>query len=176
MGEPKQLLKWGNSNLLGHTITQAQQVCKDVFVVLGAHFDAIAPTIAGAQIIYNKDWELGMGSSVATGLRHVGNKGTFTHVLIMLADQPYLDAAYLKELLIAISKKPFGIIATQYEDKVGVPAIFSATYFKELEQLNEDYGARKLLKNHEDAIFSITPKVSTVDIDTQVTYLRQKPK
>ncbi len=175
MGEPKQLLKWGNSNLLEHAITQAKQVSTDVFVVLGAYYENIAPKITGVQTIFNKNWELGMGSSIATGVRHIVKEAMFSHVLIMLADQPYLDAVYLKEMMDTVVKKPNGIIATQYRKSAGVPAVFSAEFFSELGLLNKDFGARKLMQRYEGDLVIVSPKSSTLDIDTKDVYLKEKP-
>ena len=174
MGTPKQLLQWGNTSLLGHAIAQAKKVNNHVFVVLGANYDVISPKITGVKTIYNKDWELGMGSSIAVGVNHIGKDGAYSHILIMLADQPYLDAVYLKKMMDVAAKKPNGIVATQYQDKVGVPAVFNAAFFNELEQLDQDYGARKLMKRHQDVIVALSPKTSTLDIDTQETYQKQR--
>lgn len=175
MGEPKQLLKWGNRSLLGHAIAQAQQVSKDVFVVLGAHYKVIVQTITGANIVFNKDWELGMGSSIAAGVRNIRHQKDYNHILVMLADQPYLNAHYLREMMDIANKKPNAIIATQYKTKAGVPAIFSAKLFGELELLNQDYGARKLMQDNKEAVIVVSPNASTMDIDTKDIYLREKP-
>ena len=175
MGEPKQLLKWGNRNLLGHAIEQAQLLSKDVFVVLGAHFNAISPTIIGVKKVHNKNWELGLGSSIAAGVSHIKNDGTFTHLLIMLADQPYLDAMYLRQMVAILAKKPNGIIATAYNKKAGVPAIFSSDFFDKLERLNQDYGARKLMQRYKEDLILVSPTASTLDIDTKQVYLKEKP-
>ncbi len=174
MGTPKQLLKWGNQNLVGHALQQAQRVSEHVFVVLGAHYDRIAPTIASAHIINNKDWEHGMGSSIASGIKHITKTGQFTHILIMLADQPFLDGAYVNNMVDTLEKKPFGIIATQYENKFGVPAVFSSAYFSELMQLNQDFGARKLLQKYSDDIVGLSPGDRAMDIDTIEEYHRLK--
>jgi len=176
MGEPKQLLRWGRHTLIAHAITHACKVSKHVFVVLGAHYDKIMPTITGAQIIHNRDWELGMGSSIAKGIHHITEVDSFSHILIMLVDQPYLDAEYLNTMLDLVEKKPFGIVATAYDNKFGVPAIFSTTYFEELKQLNQDFGARKLLKKYRDDIVGVSPGNKTIDIDTPEAYSQLKPK
>ena len=176
MGLPKQLLKWGKHSLLHHAIDQAQLVGEDVFVVLGAHYDAIAPTITAVSTIKNRDWEKGMGSSIAAGIKYIRKAGTYTHILVMLADQPYLDAPHLKKMIETRQKIPKGIVATQYETKAGVPAIFSSPFFDELEQLDKDYGARKMLQQHQNHLLAIKPLGSTVDIDTQEIYVRHRPK
>ena len=49
------------------------------------------------NIIYNPNWELGLGSSIAFGVKTImDSKLNFDGVLILLSDQPLIDAYFLK--------------------------------------------------------------------------------
>ncbi len=70
MGSPKQLLKWKNSNLLGHTISKATQLKVDeIILVLGANSDKIISEIdaKNVKVLINPNWKLGLGSSISAG-------------------------------------------------------------------------------------------------------------
>ena len=65
------------------------------------------------------------------------------------------------------------IIATSYDDdKHGVPAIFDKIYFKELLQLNDDNGAKHLLKKYKYHIKVLIPPAKNVDLDFKKDYLK----
>jgi len=106
MGTPKQLLAWGDTNLLGNAIRQAKDTACDTVVVLGANKEHILPILPkGVETVDNKEWQSGMGSSIARGMRFLlEKKVTYTAVLIMLADQPLIDTQYLKTMFATFEK------------------------------------------------------------------------
>ena len=72
LGSPKQLLIFNNKTLLQHAIDTALNTgCKNVMVVLGAHFDLIKNQLTHqpVQVIENKDWQEGMASSIRYALK-----------------------------------------------------------------------------------------------------------
>ncbi|WP_350288452.1 nucleotidyltransferase family protein [uncultured Croceitalea sp.] len=171
MGSPKQLLAWKNTSLLGHAISQAKQVSDDVFVILGANANDIRSTIGNdVVVIENPNWEKGMGTSIALGVRKLIALYSFEAVLIMLADQPLLEAPYLLGLKENFLGSEYKIVATSYGLKNGVPAVFDASLFADLSVLNEDYGARKLMEAYSDSLKTIDPNGKAIDIDTPDTY------
>ncbi len=143
------------------------------FVVLGANFEIIQKEIKHfpVEILYNKNWKLGMGASISFGMQQIlKDEENFDAVLITLADQPLIDEVHLHSLISKFNKNQDAIIATSMKDRIGVPAIFSKRYFKELLALNEDYGARQIIKKYEDHIITIDGKDKTDDIDTKEQY------
>ena len=175
MGVPKQLLKWNKTTLLQHAINTIKQIKQDeVVLVLGAHFEDIRPNIniTGLTLIYNENWEKGLGNSIACGINHL-NKSMpqIESVLIMLADQPLIDSSYLNEIIKTHRSNPDKIICTSYQNKLlGVPTIFNKTYFEELSKLNHDKGAKDLLNNNSDNILFLDGTNLISDIDTMEDY------
>ncbi len=171
-GMAKQLLPWKDTTLLGHAMEQAKKVSDSVTVVYGAHEELIQNVIPGAvESIHNSDWELGMGSSISKGIQHILKENPSADgILIMLVDQPLLDAAYLNQLKSRFKKDPSKITATAYGEKTGVPAIFPKHLFLELTQLHGDVGARQIIKAHKKQISVLQPEGKEIDIDTQETY------
>ncbi|WP_420322542.1 nucleotidyltransferase family protein [Flagellimonas sp.] len=170
-GEIKQLLPWGNSTLLGNAINQAKKVSNAVYVVLGANADKILEVISiNADIIHNPNWETGMGSSISCGIKHIQKKENPKAVLIMLADQPLIDAVFLNELIQKFINGSAEITATIYKNKAGVPSIFDSSLFPELMNLASDVGARTIVEKHAGKTNLVDPNGKEIDIDTKEKY------
>ncbi|MBT8188537.1 MAG: nucleotidyltransferase family protein [Croceitalea sp.] len=173
MGKAKQLLPWGKTTLLGNAIEAASNLGSDVFVVLGAHAPQIKKEInQKVNFIQNDNWQLGMGTSIAKGVKHMAETKAYDAVIIMVADQPLLGSAYLQELTTAYFNGPEKIVATIYGKGHGVPALFDHTYFDKLSQLDQDVGAKFLMRKNLEDLKGLHPKESLTDIDTWATYTK----
>ena len=175
MGTPKQLLPWGNVTLIEHVIQIAiQTTSKEVVVVLGANHDFLSDRIKQypISILNNKGWESGLGSSISCAVNHlITLKPNVDGVLIMLADQPFIDSDFLNTMITNFEMNKDRIVATSYkEDKYGVPVLFDRVYFKELVALHDDYGAKHILKKYESQVMALTPPNINVDLDTREDY------
>lgn len=171
-GKAKQLLPWKDTTLFGHALEQAKKVSDSVTVVLGARAERIQNAIPGTvESIHNSDWDMGMGSSISKGIQHILKENPSADgILIMLVDQPLLDAAYLNQLKSEFERDLSKITATAYGEKIGVPAIFPKHLFLELTQLDGDIGARQIIKSHKKQISVLQPEGKEIDIDTLETY------
>ena len=177
MGSPKQLLKWGTSTLLGHTIDTAKTLNHtEIFVILGANYHAIKLEIEHypVQILLNEDWEDGLGKSIAFGVDHIINsKSNVDGILIMLADQPLITSAYLGNLTEKFKVGESQIIASSYKNgKQGVPVLFDRVYFEELSKLSDDKGAKALLQKHSEQVSALNAEHIVSDIDSLEDYER----
>ena len=170
----KQLLPWKNTSLLGNTIEQALQSKGDaVYVVLGANANQIAPTIAhyNIQTIENKNWKNGLGNSIAAGVQYIKeNQYQCDAILITLADQPLIDAAYYNILIDRYSQKEAKIIASETNKNPSVPAIFDAIYFEQLSQLDKEKGAKEILLAAQKEVYRLPANANLIDIDTTSDY------
>ena len=176
MGRPKQLLPWGQDNLLRHAIKQARSTgLKQILVVLGANAQVIKKNSGRHSVdtVTNPDWEEGLGSSLSYGIQQLSeSQQSFRGVLVMLADQPLLDKDYLNELITAFQNREKGIVVTSYGKRVGVPAVFHSRYFERLKVLNKDFGAKEIIQRYKNDMFVVDPKGKAVDVDTWEEYER----
>lgn len=177
MGTPKQLLPWNGANLLDSVIKNALVFCPDhVVVVLGANAQEIqAHSIhnKSVQFVFHKNWDLGLGSSIAYGVDFIQEVWQNTKaILILLGDQPLIDSEYVSKMIQMYKGSGKGIIATEYDKGVGVPAIFDRRYFSNLAQLNKDIGAKQIIKKFKNDTFLLGPSGKTIDIDTLEDYQR----
>ena len=170
----KQLLPWKNTTLLGNAIEQAiQSKVNTVVVVLGANANQIKPTLAdySIQTIENKNWKNGLGNSIAAGVQYIQeNQPDCDAILITLADQPLIDAAYYNALIAAYTQEKAKIIASEIHNTPSVPAIFDALYFEQLSQLNQDKGAKEILIAAQKEVYRLPAAANLIDIDTTSDY------
>lgn len=169
MKTPKQLIKIGNNFLLETVLKKAKSINRNhVYCVLGANSDLIRREISCANIhfIYNENYKNGISSSIAFAMKHLHKKlQNYEGVLVLLGDQPAIDKLYLQALIESFLEKKSKIIASNYNDIVGVPAIFPKNYFLKLQMIHGDKGAKEILQNNKDVLV-IDKTTNLIDIDT----------
>ncbi len=179
MGTTKQLLPWSQNTLLGNAIDVANNSNIDkAFVVLGAEAQRIQEEMVSRnyEVVLNKNWEEGLGASISAGILGILNSVAKPNaILIMLADQPFIDETYLNTLIDHYNANEGKIIATQYRSKMGVPAIFDQSFFLALQKLKGDEGASQLISKNKNSCFSVDPGKKATDLDTPEDYATFKP-
>ncbi|MGY8914453.1 MAG: nucleotidyltransferase family protein [Flavobacteriales bacterium] len=174
MGTIKQLLPWKDATLLENSVEQAKMSkATDIIVILGAHASEIRSRIndKDIQFIDNSAWESGLGTSISCGINYILNKiPQATGVMVLLADQPLIDTQYINNMLDTFINKSQGMVTTNYGNREGVPAIFDEKYFLELQNLNQDFGAKELIQKNKHLNLSLDPKGKELDIDTRQDY------
>jgi len=170
LGQPKQLLPIGGQPLLQRIINTAIEFNTDeVTLVLGAYSELILEKISTdlVQVVHNKKWKNGMGSSLSIGVKTALQKNPQLAALIfLLSDQPFVDTSLLHQLSETFQSTNKAIVATMYNDAPSVPALFSATFFDELLQLNNHQGARQLIRKAGEQLQTIPFPKGQFDIDT----------
>ncbi|MCA0154241.1 nucleotidyltransferase family protein [Winogradskyella vincentii] len=169
MGTPKQLLKHGDTTMLGQVINNSlKSRASSVHVVLGAHANLIRPNLPkNISVIINKEFEKGLSSSIIKGVTELQH---YDSVIIALGDQPLVTSNYFNELIELCIKKPNKIIASKYEKHNGVPAIFPSQFYSELLNLKGDTGAKSLLNSNYQLVQVIETPVNLFDVDTPHDY------
>ena len=172
MGEAKQLLKYKGKSLLEWSIEKALSLEIPVVMVLGANAEHIKSNIDTGKVYIsiNKDWDRGMSTSIGCGLESALKLvPAASGVLLMLADQPAITKDHLKVLLYAGTSGD-KMVATEYEESLGVPAYFPGRYFKDLMNLSGDQGAKSLFGKSAE-VTEIPFEAAALDIDTQQDWL-----
>jgi molybdenum cofactor cytidylyltransferase len=170
LGQSKQLVEVdGVPLLLKSTLAALDTNYSHVVVVLGSNADIHKKMIAHlpVEIITHEGWEKGMGSSLKTGLQHVVESRPATHaVVIMVCDQPLLTSVHLNTLRDVYKKSSGKIVASQYGNTVGVPALFDRTLFPELLEIKDSQGAKVIIERHATLVNAINWDDGQLDIDT----------
>jgi molybdenum cofactor cytidylyltransferase len=178
LGEPKQLLIYEGLTFLERSIQAASVVAGDkVCVVLGANANTIlekVPQAAGLSI-FNDKWKDGMGSSIALGLKTSLNLYPgIRSAVFMTVDQPFVTSEHLKALIKLQEESGKPIVASSYQDAVGIPALFDQIFFKDLLNLETDKGARDIIRSHDLQVAKLALPGGEIDIDTPGQYASLK--
>jgi len=171
LGRPKQLVEYEGETLLGRAMRLAQEAgFHPVVVVVGAEREAIRAAVApgGAVFVENEAWQEGIASSMRAGLRAIREQEPqAAGVLMMPCDQPRLSADHLRMLLSGFRAEGGScIVASVYAGTRGVPALFPAAMFQQLNLLAGDVGARKVLVNPPVPVLEVAFPGGEVDIDS----------
>jgi molybdenum cofactor cytidylyltransferase len=166
LGRPKQLLLHEGRTLVRRAAEAAVGAgCEPVVVVLGAHGEAVAGELADLPVrtVDNPEWREGMGGSLRVGVRALPEVDA---VLVLLCDQLRVDAAHLKALMDTFTRTHAPIVASGYEGARGVPALFSRALLPELEALEADQGARKVIVRDPTRVVEVPLPGGGEDVDT----------
>ncbi|TRO63358.1 nucleotidyltransferase family protein [Christiangramia sabulilitoris] len=171
LGYPKQLVDFKGKPMLQHIIDVADSFEFGTEVlVLGAAAKEIKDKIEPKkfEILFNQNWQEGMASSIRAGLeKSLEKEKDLEHLLILLSDQPFVSKqridALIKEQLASNSEATF----SEYDEDVGVPAIFSSSVFPYLKELKGDHGAKKLVYDKKIQFRTVKFEKGNFDVDTK---------
>jgi molybdenum cofactor cytidylyltransferase len=172
LGRAKQLVTLKGQSLLARTIGAACDAgVEPIVVVLGAAAgeirDALPPLPVQVHSVVNECWSEGMGTSIACGVRQlVALDASLDAALILVCDQPALDATVLRTFLHAAVVDRASIHLADYGSERGPPVIFPSAFFDELLALRGDSGAREIHRRHADAVHTVAFPGGAVDVDT----------
>lgn len=129
------------------------------FLIVGNNRPILAAALSSWTIAENRNADQGIGTSIHAA---VNAAASFTRLIIVLADMPFITPAYLATL-----GRAERMTFTRHGDgRAGVPAAFPQTSFRHLLALLPTRGAADLAKSHRAAILSPCDPSFTDDIDT----------
>lgn len=170
MGQAKQLLRIAEESLIQRAVKAALgTIFRPVVVVLGANREQIEPELSGSEVlkVFNPDWPTGMGSSIAAGLDFLlQQEPSIQQVLILVGDQPLLQADTLAALVELQSRTQAPLVVSRYTDTLGVPALFTSALFAELTALHGAQGAKALIQKYRDQAAVLDFPEGALDLDT----------
>jgi molybdenum cofactor cytidylyltransferase len=177
LGQPKQLVKLAGRPALHITVSNAVAVAGHATtVVLGAHARELTYLFehSAASWVINRGWEEGMASSIRAGIAAL--PPACDAAMILLGDQIMVSADDLHRLVSAWKGAEGVIAASQYDQQMGVPAIFPSFCFSELGSLRGDQGARSVLERNRDRVVRVSMPTAAIDLDTpeQLAELSQR--
>jgi CTP:molybdopterin cytidylyltransferase MocA len=174
LGRPKALVELAGSTLAERGVALLGDGGADpVIVVTGA-----APVeIPGVVAVHNPDWETGMGSSLATGLRALAN-GDAEAVVIALADQPLVGVESVRRLIGAF-RSGAAVAVAAYQGKPRNPVLIAREHWPAVIELAVgDTGARPFLRAHPELVALIecgdTGRPDDVDTPDDLARVRRE--
>lgn len=184
MGQPKMLLPWGGTTMLGHVVaTLAAAGIADILVVSGG----------ARQEVENLVWELAkqfpvrsihntayaqseMLGSIQAGLR--AQDARVEAALIALGDQPQVREGTVKHVIEAYENSQAGLVIPSYNQRRGHPWLAARRLWPSLLGLTLQQTPRDFLNAHAAEIRYVAAADDSVlrDVDTPEQYETERPK
>ena len=175
MGRLKQLLNYQGKPMVQHAVKQALGAgFAPIIVVTGSEGARVREAVAmlPVEIAENEHWQLGMGSSITSGMRLLMEiEPDAVAVAILLADQPLVATQHLCQMR-ALLDSDHAAIAAEYNGTAGVPAMFSSRLFPILTAVAPEAGAKHILLGLGNELQTFPLPQAAADIDTPEDYAR----
>jgi molybdenum cofactor cytidylyltransferase len=181
LGRPKQLERWGETNLLGHVVARTKEFAVDeIWVVLGHELERIVAEtdLSEVGIIENPEWEEGIASSLRVGLDALTRLSRCERVLIVIGDQPAISTEVVEELMMSHAKAGYPVTRPKYRYITGNPVIVERSLWPRIMSLGGDEGAARLFQAHPEWVNEVwfaDPAPRDVDTEIDVSDLRPRP-
>lgn len=173
-GSPKQLANYQGQTLLERSIALLGSIDCEPLVITGAHHPVIYEYLRGISkerhVVFNQDWRQGMSSSIKTAVAHCSEH--CVGIMFITVDQILITQEDIHSLINLWQQDTSYIVCAEYAGHRGVPAIFPREYFSKLLDLDDDKGARNIIKSSPNVKAVLLPNAE-LDVDT-VTQLNDQ--
>lgn len=175
MGEPKQLLPWGERTVIATVATNlADAGAQPVLCVTGHRHEDIASVLTAttAQLIYNPAYATtDMLCSYQTGLGELIASGA-AGAILALGDQPHIPVVVLRQIVEQAQATPAAIVIPSYNLRRGHPFYMPRRFWQEIIALPEDETLRTVVNRHTEAIVYVNVEDDAIlrDMDTPEAY------
>jgi molybdenum cofactor cytidylyltransferase len=178
MRQPKMLLPWGGTTVLGRVIEMLKAAgLDDLLVVTGGAHEQVEAIVRGlAQVVFNAKYaNSGMLGSIQCGLGAVKPKARAA--LICLGDQPQIQVGSVQAILQEYETTGASLIIPSYQKKRGHPWLVARKWWGEILEMKPPASPREFLKRHAKDIKYIDVDIPGIlaDLDTPEDYLKSRP-
>jgi molybdenum cofactor cytidylyltransferase len=169
-GINKLLSNIGTATVIEQSISKVFDLKPDQLItIIGHASDNVSTALKNIEttLIRNPDFENGMGSSLACGIRALPESIRFC--MVCLGDMPFIQpSTYTHLKKTALSCEPESIIIPTFHGKRGHPVIWPQRFFAELGQLSGDRGGKAILEANRDRVIEVAVEDTgiLIDLDT----------
>lgn len=110
-----------------------------------------------------------MVGSLQVGINHV-NESSADAALVLLTDQPLIPLSHYQSMISTLVEHKAQLVATSYNEIIGVPAIYTRQYFQEIMALDNNSSAKSILIRHRKDMLTIDCALAGIDVDTDEDY------
>jgi molybdenum cofactor cytidylyltransferase len=181
MGQPKLLLPWGSTSILGHLLKQWEKLgARQIAVACAAsdermrrELDRLAVPVE--ERILNPTPERGMFSSIQCAAQWNGWHADLTHWVIVLGDQPHLPLPLLRRVCDWSAQNATMISQPSHCGRPRHPVVVPGIIFREL-ALTPAANLKEFLKAKagQVALREMDDPALDVDLDTPADYERAR--
>jgi molybdenum cofactor cytidylyltransferase len=182
MGQPKLILPWGDTTVLGQVVTTfASAGIEEILVVTGGarqQVEGLVTRLAETypvRVCFNPNHSSGgMLSSIQAGLAALGPE--VCAALIGLGDQPQVREATIRAICAAYYQMDARLVFPSFRNHRGHPWLASRLSWSEILALPQSTNPRHFINTYSDRIEYVEADESIVsDLDTPEDYQHQRP-
>ena len=170
LGQPKQLLPFRGTTLLGATLDVARECdFAQLLVTVGGSAAAVqlATDFGEAEVVDNPDFGTGCGSSISAAMARVDSASD--GIVLMLGDQPGVSAASVRRLVDEGGTSHVAVC--RYADGRGHPFWFARAVFDDLRTLHGDRAVWKVIESGRYSVTEVGIESTVpIDVDTWADY------
>jgi molybdenum cofactor cytidylyltransferase len=180
MGSNKLMEDLKGKPLLRHVAEAAlASQARPVLVVTGHEHQRVHAALGGLDVtfVHNPDYADGLSTSLKAGVAALA--ANVTGVVVMLGDMPMVTSETIIKVIAALEASPHRIAAVPVHDgEWGNPVLLSRALFAEVEHLQGDSGARKLLAARVGDVLEVAVPSDAVliDMDTPAALAKARMK
>jgi molybdenum cofactor cytidylyltransferase len=182
MGQPKSLLPWGGTTVLGQVVsTFSSAGIEELIVITGGAREQVEMLVTQlardfpVRTVFNPNYERGeMLSSIQAGLAAL-DAGT-SAALIGLGDQPQIREDTVQHICSAYVQNRSLLVIPSFQNHRGHPWLVAAPLWPEILVLPFSTTAQQFLNAHSDLVEYVPADQSILqDLDTPQDYTHQRP-
>lgn len=180
MGSNKLLLPLRHLPLGSHALASALSSNLDHIYVITKEQDQLA-WLHPSLFIKQQKWthficqesNNGQSESIKFGIKKAIEHGACA-VMVMLADQPFITVKMINQLIhVFRNNHDYNYVASSFQGIIRPPILFSAPFFSQIQKLQGDEGARRLLRHtstNQEKIIPFHDEKMFLDVDTMEDY------
>lgn len=179
MGEPKMILPWGETTVIGQVVKTLNQAGVDeILVVTGETHPQVALALQDqpVQLVRNpSSSEEDMLDSLQLGLSSLDKR--VQAALVVLGDQPQIEENVVVRILTEYLLSHPPLVVPSYQMRRGHPWLIDRQLFSAVLEMYPPETLREFLRAHKDLIRYIVVETSSIlqDLDTPEDYQRYRP-
>ncbi|MFN8454848.1 MAG: nucleotidyltransferase family protein [Anaerolineae bacterium] len=177
MGEPKQLLPYGQHTVIEQIVSVLRQCALlEVVVITGHQREAVEAKLTPwpVRVVFNPNYQAGeMLSSIQCGLLALNPAAQAA--LIVLGDQPQLEATVVRQVIEAYQAGLSRLIIPSFQMRRGHPILLDRAYWPEILDLSPGDIRRPVITAHADMVYYVLFETDAVlrDMDTPEEYQQE---
>jgi molybdenum cofactor cytidylyltransferase len=160
MGESKTEIRINRKTILETVIENVSDFCENIIVVTGHYHNSQKKILARSKrvtLVYNNEYQLGMFSSVKTGIKYVKTSRFF----VLPADIPFIQSSTFR-FMIAKSEK---ILIPVYKGRKGHPVLINSKLIPKILSESDNSNLRDFINKTGFSIVNIDDENILKDLD-----------
>lgn len=179
MEQPKMVLPWGETTVIGQVIFTLRRAGLDeILVVTGGARPEVESAVQGMAVrtLFNRCFAEGeMTLSLQLGLSSLNE--SVEAALVVLGDQPQIEGGVARAVITAFQKQRAPLIVPSYQMRRGHPWLAARPLWPEILALQPPVTLRDFLNAHNGQIYYLPVETESIlqDLDTPEEYRRRRP-